>query len=48
MIITRAVNVWIKFIPFINNMLKKRLFEVFGSTIKYMENVEVSVRISHL
>ena len=29
MIITRATNVWIKFIAFVNDMWKKRIFEVF-------------------
>ena len=47
-IIIRASNVWIKFIPFINGMWKKRIFEVLSSTRKYMETVGVSVRISHL
>ena len=34
MIITRATNVWIKFVPFNNDMYKKRVFEVFSSTRK--------------
>ena len=38
MIITRATNVWIKFIAFVNDMWKKRIFEVFilqGNTWNY-------------
>ena len=44
----RATNVWIKFIPFSNNMWKKRVFEVFTFTKKYMKSFAVSVRIPHL
>lgn len=36
MIINRATNVWIKFIPFITEMWIKRILEVFR---KYMESV---------
>ena len=48
MIITRATKVWIKFIPFFNDMWKKRFLEVFSSTRKYMGSVGVSLRISHM
>ena len=44
----RAMNVWIKFVLFISDMWKKRVFEVFSSIRKEMECVGVSVRISHL
>ena len=48
MIVTRATNLWIKFIPFINGMWEKRVFEVFSFTRKNKESAGVSVRISHL
>ena len=38
----RATNVWIKFIPSINDIRKKRIFEVFSSTRKYTESTGVS------
>ena len=48
MLVSRATNVWIKFTPYVNDMWKKRVFEVFSSTGKYMKSVGVSMRISHL
>ena len=33
---SRPTNVWIKFIPFIKDMWKKRVFEVLGNTWKVL------------
>ena len=40
MIITGATNISIKFIPFINDMWKKKSFRSIRSPRKYMERVE--------
>ena len=40
------MNVWIKFIPFINKIWKKRVFIIFSSTWKYMESTELSENFS--
>ena len=48
MVITRATNFWINFVPFVDDMWKKRIFEVFSSTKKYMESVGVCGGIYHL
>ena len=48
MIISRAKNVWIKLIPFINDMWKKIVFEVFSFTKKFTEKFRVLTRFEIL
>ena len=48
MIISRAKNVCIKLFPFINDMWKKIVFEVFRFTKKFIEKVRVLRRFGIL
>ena len=41
------MNVWIKFISFINDISKKEFLLVFNSLRKYIELIRVTVKISH-
>ena len=47
-IITKATKVWMTFIPFMNDIWGKTIFEAFSSSNKYIESVWVGERISHL
>lgn len=46
--ITKATKVWMTFIPFMNDVREKIIFEAFSSSNKYIESVWVGERISHL
>ena len=48
LITARVMNIWIKCIPLINNIWKKKVFEIFSATKKYMDSLRVPTTTVYL